>query len=241
MIRRLMLPLILIGCFGVPYLATHKGLGEKFQGAVSSFRGGSQPGGATPVALPQEMPTSYDEQGQPVTQVSNVPTLAGPPVVEFGEIFRFDINPNWVLSRWTRVSTAPTASGLELEGFRVPVVTGVNPDDLAGSLTYYFDREQQLQRLHFQGTTGDPSKLIAFVQQYYELQYEESLDAALYMKKWNGKPYSVLRVRRSTVVLADNTRNRFEVLLELNRPDRGAKLSDQVMQELEADKRGSRW
>ena len=123
----------------------------------------------------------------------------------------------------------------------MPVVTGVAEDDLAGSLTYYFDREQRLQRIAFQGTTGDPARLADFVQQYFKLSPEESLDAGLYMKKWNSTPISVLRLRRGTVVRADAPLSRYQVMLELNRPASGVRLSEPVMESLETDRRGQRW
>lgn len=244
MFRRLFLPLILVACIGVPYLMTHDDLGGQLKTMFRSKGGGNGGGGSggggsnTTAALPME-PTEGATGEQTITQVRAPAALVGTPVVEFAELFRFDINPNWVLSRWTRVSTA--TAGIDLEGLRVPVVTGVAHDDLAGSLTYYFDRERRLQRISFQGTTGDPARLATFVQQYYKLSPEESLDAGLYMKKWNSTPISALRFRLGTVVRADAPLSNYQVMLELNRPERGVRLSEPFMQSLEIDKRGQRW
>ena len=48
------------------------------------------------------------------------------------------------MRRWPRVTTVPQFA---LAGLRVPLVTGTQIDDLAGSLTYYFDRTDQVQRI----------------------------------------------------------------------------------------------
>ena len=54
---------------------------------------------------------------------------------------------------------------LQLQGYRVPLVTGTTLADVAGSLTYYFNAQQRVQRITFRGTTGDPSVLATLLAQ----------------------------------------------------------------------------
>ncbi len=60
-------------------------------------------------------------------------------------MLRFDVTVEWVMQRWPRVSTG--LPYLQLQGYRVPLVTGTKVADLAGSLTYYFNARQQVQRI----------------------------------------------------------------------------------------------
>lgn len=167
------------------------------------------------------------------------PRLVGAPVSDLGEVLRFDVSPQWVMARWSRVSTV--LADLELEGLRVPLVTGTNLDDLAGSLTYYFDKKHQVRRLSFHGYTGDERKVAALVCQRYKLQPTQSLHAALFLAKWNGEPMSALRVALAPVVRADSPNTRLEVMLEINRPDAYYHLSPEFKDLLDRDQQAKRW
>ena len=74
------------------------------------------------------------------------------------EVLRFDVSPRWVTDRWPRVSTVHVQP--DLEGLRVPLVTGTMASDLLGSLTYYFDRQQRVRRITLHGHTGDERMLV---------------------------------------------------------------------------------
>jgi hypothetical protein len=108
---------------------------------------------------PEIMSEVLAEAGEEVVAVS------GPQVQDFSEIFRFDLTPNQVMKRWQQVSAS--LRHLDLQGYRVPLVTGIDDTDLAGSLTYYFDPRQRLRRITFVGTTGNPLRLTHFVTQHY--------------------------------------------------------------------------
>ena len=153
------------------------------------------------------------------------------------EAFRFDVSPQWITSRWPRVTTVLAET--DLQGLRVPLVTGSRSDDLAGSLTYYFDKKHQVQRIAFQGNTGDERRLVSFLTQYYSLKPVPALGAGLYMTKAHGKPLSTLHLTWPPVIASDKPTNRCEIVLELNRADAGA--SPQVWELLEYDKRAKRW
>lgn len=175
--------------------------------------------------------------GQPAS-VSG-PLLAGPPVADLREVIRFDIDPAWVRSRWSRVST--TLANLELEGMRVPLVTGTAVDDLHGSLTFYFDRDRRLQRLSFFGYTGDARRLIELVTKYHHLVQQPTIDAGLYVRRWNNRPASVLRISHAPVVRASQPNSQLQVLLELNSTAGNFRLSEEVAALLELDKKAGRW
>jgi len=108
---------------------------------------------------PEIVSETLAEAGDEVVAVS------GPQVQDFAEIFRFDLTPNHVMEKWQQVSAS--LRHLDLQGYRVPLVTGIDDTDLAGSLTYYFDPRQRLRRITFVGTTGNPLRLTHFITQQY--------------------------------------------------------------------------
>ncbi len=107
------------------------------------------------------------------------------------------------MARWPRVTTGLAQP--DLQGYRVPLVTGTAESDLAGSLTYYFDNQQQVKFITFHGVTGDPRKIVGLVVQKYGFRPEQTDDPSLgmYLVKWNGKPISELRVQTARVLRAD--------------------------------------
>jgi hypothetical protein len=163
----------------------------------------------------------------------------GPPATNLGEVLRFDVSPDWVTGRWPRVTTVLAEQGLE--GLRVPLVTGTDIGDLAGSLTYYFDRYHRVQRLAFDGYTGDERRLLAVIVQHYGLQPEPTLDAAMYVARWNGRPSSVVRISRAPIITHDSPHSQLHVMLELNRPSHEYGLSPEFVQILERDRNTRRW
>lgn len=167
------------------------------------------------------------------------PSLAGPKRGELNTYFDFRITPAWVTAHWTRVSTE--LAELRLEGMRVPVVTGTNVDDLHGSISYYFNDEQTLERISFYGYTGDPSKLIALVTQYHQFQPVRSLPGNVYTKHWNGRPVGLLWIDQVPVVRNDSARTRFRVFLEINSTLGEYKLSDATADFLKQQGLAGRW
>ena len=132
---------------------------------------------------------------------------------------RFDITPDWLTQRFSRVSTV--LADTRLEGIRVPIVTGTRADDLAGTLTYYFDRTQRLQRITLHGFTGDPNRLVGTMTQYYGMVREPSLDGGVFTKRWNGEPVHLLRMTRAPIVYVDAIHQKYTVFMELNQPNLG--------------------
>jgi len=247
--RKLLFPVILATAAGAPYLVMENGWSnaakEKLQGLWPS----GEPAGtlasapATDGAPGLDAPEFKSEftVGPRAENPRSGPhqLLTGPPVTHLSQIFRFDVRPKWVTDRWPRVTTTLAESGLE--GLRVPVVTGTRIDDLAGSLTYYFDRNHRVQRLSFEGYTGDDRRLVELVTRYYGLRAEPTLDASMLVARWNGVPTSVMQVVRAPVIDADSPHCRLHVLLELNRPSAYYGLSPRFMRLLDVARHSQRW
>lgn len=165
--------------------------------------------------------------------------LAGGPIPDFRDVLRFDITPDWVASHFARVTTV--LSELQLEGMRVPIVTGTRSDDIAGSVTYYFRYDGRLQRVVLHGFTGDPNRLVKLMQEHYHMQPRASLDTGVYTADWNGRPASVLKVTRAPVLYADAKLSQHTVFLELNQPTLDYGLSLEAQRIVGADWSTGRW
>ena len=124
------------------------------------------------------------------------------------------------LRRWPQVATG--LGQLHLQGYRVPLVSGTAESDVAGSLTYYFNAQQQLQRIAFDGDTGDPRRLILLLRGRYQLTWRPTNDPALVVYeavRSDSRPASALRIVTAPVVSAAEPRQRFELQLVLERPE----------------------
>jgi hypothetical protein len=188
--RRALIPAAIAAAVGVPIIAT------------SEF-GDKQSNG-----LPDAAAT---------TALGDHPELLYMPVANFAEILRFDVDPNWVAARWPRVSTAPAAAGLQ--GMRVALVTGNNPWDVCGAMTYYFDRERRVQRIQLAGLTGDPGPLIQTLTNYFAFEGHTTTAAGLYTARRGRQVTGLLRLDHAPVLEAENPNQRMTVLLEINRAD----------------------
>lgn len=147
-------------------------------------------------------------------------SLDGASVHELTEVLRFDISPAWVVRQWPRVSSG--LAQLQLQGYRVPLVTGTDQDDLAGSLTYYFNPRQQVQRLTFHGTTGDTRSLVALFTARFGFRRRLTNEPGVFLYETlgsNGKPISFLWIRPAPVVKATEPLERYEVAILMERPE----------------------
>lgn len=201
----------------MPMLLTSDGL-TTLKDKVESIR--SKRGGVLANLMPGHSNATVDESA-PIQMAEldrPLPPVEGTPVQELSEVVRFDIHPRWVMDRWPRVTTQLQLG--EMEGIRVPLVTGTGENDLAGSLTYFFDKRQEVQRITFAGFTGDDRKLIGLFTEHYRFKPYPSLAGNLYLTRHSGKPTSVLRIEHVPVVRATTPHARLEVTFELNRPGR---------------------
>jgi uncharacterized protein DUF6690 len=211
---------ILCAAVGIPYLSNEWGSPSNW---FSSHRGSSDTGVAGDATTAVDgSPTGFANLTGAGNPVFGGVTPGGPdapravPLVDIEECLRFDVTAAWILGRWPRVTAG--LPDQDLQGYRVPLVTGTQEDDLAGSLSYYFNKHQHCQRITFQGTTGDARKLIAYLTMRYGFKQQTSNDPNLYLYqiRWNGGPLSELHIRPARIVRADAPHARFEVLLALN-------------------------
>lgn len=224
MLKRFFFLSVMMGLVGAPYVLSSssewwKSVASKFSSSAATDKA---PAAGEPLA-PGGHSSGYVaavDQGR-AAQIGATSTnrrIEGAPARNLEEVLQFEGSPAWVMARWPRV-TAGLAE-LDLQGYRVPLVSGTGSDDLAGSLTYYFNKDQKIERIIFHGTTGDPRKLIALVTSKFSFQHEPTKDPSLslFQAKWHGKPHSELRIRPARVVRADQPNARFEVDLAMKRP-----------------------
>ncbi len=162
-----------------------------------------------------------------------------PTAHQLRDVLRFEISPQSVTSMFNRVSMV--LADVNLDGMRVPLVTGTQSTDLAGTLTYYFDRYQRLQRLSLHGLTGDPNRLVSELQQLYDLRQEPALGGGLFLITWNGQPTSVMHIAPAAVINSSDQYARYTIFLELNLPSMPYGLSNEAANLVESGKATRRW
>lgn len=157
----------------------------------------------------QVVANSQLQQSSPAGVTNSAP-------VDFREFFRFDATPDWIAQTYPRVSTVETER--DLFGYRAPLVSGNKLNDLTGTITYYFDRYQKVQRIQFQGVTGDPQPLIYLMTSFYYFVPKPVLGGQLFVVAWNSDPTGVFEVTRANVVFSANQPGSFRIFLEINQP-----------------------
>ena len=145
---------------------------------------------------------------------------------DFREVFRFDANTQWLQNNWPRISIV--ASREDYTGYRVPLVTGPNPDDLTGSLTFYFDRTNMCQRISFSGVVSDPNRLLRFARDTFQMQPEQRLGPGIYTTEVARQVRSLLAIESPKVLYADQSQQTLNVTLELNNPRGNFRLSQEL-------------
>jgi hypothetical protein len=230
--RRTLMVGALAAAVGGPYMAHNVDWDNPLSGDWGGWFGSDE--------APAEvvMPNQGDRKIQALlseTQLRpDAPPLVGDPVTRLDEVIRFDVSPEWVYNRWARVTT--NLSEIQYEGLRVPLVTGTKVGDVAGSLTYYFDGKQQVQRITLEGVTGDSTKLIQLVTQGYEFEREDALGGSVFTTRWNGEPTGALVVKRAPIIRAQARDSQLQVILEINRPTRKYSLSPRMADLLKQQK-----
>ncbi len=243
--------LLLAGAAGGPYMLMETDAGKSATGGLTHLVGaGPSPPAAAGMygsgylnSTAAQGLTGASAAGHPAGNLLNPPLvehdLSQPAIHSLPEVLRFDISPGWVLDRFPRVTTV--LADMRMDGLRVPLVTGTTPSDIAGTLTYSFDRYQRVQRLTVQGTTGDATRFMTELQQQYRMQQVPSLGGVLYLLSWNGKATSVVHIEPAAVIYADSPYSRFNVLIELNQAGLEYGLSPAAQQLLDAGKTTQRW
>jgi hypothetical protein len=223
--------------------------------SASAPSGGAVPVGASPIPhtalLPQTammpqtsavpvqtivhapMGTYFPSQaafpGQAALASTSAPWVAAP-TIDLREAIRFDMTSTALTQRFAPVTTLAGYSQFDV--YRIGLVTGSQPTDLMGTVTYFFDVNKAVQRIQFYGTTGDPSMISGMMVQFYRLQPEASLGGQLFTTRWNNRVTSFLHVRPAAVVQAGYSSSNYQVFLELNQPSMHYGLSDDANQYL---------
>lgn len=238
--RSLAVPTLLAASVAVPYVATNAPEWRQEWNAPAASAGA--PADAPPSALNSAaMQRAAELAAPPVgpnpTLYPNAAPLEGLPGYSLADVLRMDVTKEWVYQRWPRKSTA--LAELDLYGVRVPLVTGTQLHDLAGSLTYYFTPEGRVQLIRFRGRTGDTTQLVAIATQRFGLQRQPVIAAGeqLFQTRDGDKVLSSLRTRPAPVLWASTPHDSFTVELDLQDPANARPLA-QNLPELPAPSEG---
>lgn len=140
------------------------------------------------------------------------------PLPTLEEVLRFDVTVEWVMQRWPRVSAG--LPHLQLRGYRVALVTGGKMTDVAGSLTYYFNAGQTVERITLRGTTGDPTRLVQVVASRYHFARRLTNDPGLVLLESvdaNNQPAGTLKMRSADIIKASQPYSRYTIDLVIDR------------------------
>jgi hypothetical protein len=174
--------------------------------------------GATP--RPAELPTTSPpllSSGAPGYYPTTAPRINGTQYTPVNQVLRFDVTKDWVNRTWTRKTVAPTDVGLT--SVRVPLVTGTQPSSLAGSLTYFFNTQGQVEHIAFRGRTGDATPLVQLLTQQYQFQrVDTGVGEQVYQVRSGDGIQSELRVQAGGVIRNDAPQQNVAVELEFARP-----------------------
>jgi hypothetical protein len=177
----------------------------------------AEPAGAKPATGPGGVTPA---SGKVAASQPRTASQSDAPVVPMEQAFRWEATPAWVMSTWPRVTTH--LAELDLQGYRMSLVTGTTETDVAGSLTYYFDPQQRLSRVIFNGTTGDARRLVTLMNQHHRFQRHLAPDDPglyLYQVEQDQRALSEMKIRAAPIVKAGNPYGRFEVSIDMRRPE----------------------
>lgn len=219
LLRRVIYLALVLGVLVVPLVLLNSDWRE------AAMRGGSDILGKL-VSLPGQLFSS----SEPAAEDDN--TLPLSPLAEQMEhLTRRFHDRNGKLGRFSQVLACGAARNdmmRELKGFttvtddkgqqgvRVALVTGDQLDDLAGSLTYWFDHRGRTCRIQFEGVTGDPGRLTSYVMRAQRMSPRGVPVNALFVRDGRAGPRHVLHISRPRVVNLKTLYGRYQVALELN-------------------------
>lgn len=203
------------------------GLALAVGGPISVFStadmvsGGKKPPAA---AVPGQQPASPDGSTTGTSPaIGTLPiasSIDNAPLPSLADVLRFDATVEWILQRWPRVTTG--LPHLQLQGYRVTLLTGSGLPDVAGSLTYYFNAQQQVQRITLRGTTGDPSVLVSILTTRHRFTRRLTNDPGVIVYETvdsSNRPAGSLKIRSAKVISANQPYMRFEVDLVMDRAE----------------------
>jgi hypothetical protein len=173
-------------------------------------------GNATPTVVESAAPATA---AAPASTTSDA-ALPPMPMPSLDDVLRFDVTVEWIMHQWPRVSTG--LPYLQLQGYRVPLVTGTSYGDVAGALTYYFNAQQKVERITFRGATGDPRILVGIVTGRYQFARRLTNDPGLVLFEAvnsSDKPTGTLKIRSASVIKANQPYTKYDVDLVMDRAE----------------------
>ncbi|MBL9162693.1 MAG: hypothetical protein JNL18_08185 [Planctomycetaceae bacterium] len=239
--RTLAMPTLLAASVAVPYVATNAPeWTEQMRKSTTSAPAAAVPQQPTAPghhAAGAPAQTAQGNAAQPAHAAAAPHQAAAPPAYlqiapdptySLSEVLRFDVTKEWVYQRWERKSTA--LADLDLFGVRVPLVTGKQVYDIAGSLTYFFGADGRVKRISFRGRTGDTTQLAMLLHQRFGLQAVPSVIAGqqLLQVRQGTDVISELRTQTAPILWSNTPHESFSVEFELQDPAAARPLKPQV-------------
>jgi hypothetical protein len=220
MSRLLIIAVLLGATIGLPYLASRysrAGAASSQEPAASQPPDAAAASALAPSLASGAGPAPLLGQGPGSSIYVSPAPLEGARFHSVEQVLRFDVTREWVYQNWARKSTGLTDVGLF--GVRVPLITGTQIGALAGSLTYYFNTQGQVEHISFRGRTGDTTQLVNFLTRTYAFQRAEApAGEQHYLVKRGDRLQSELRTRPESVLWSTSPHGSFDVELELARP-----------------------
>jgi hypothetical protein len=226
--RSLAIPTLLAASVAVPYVATNAPQWRAQWNAADSASPSVASTGQLPALGPEAARRTVamiaPPMGPGATLYPTQTPLEGTPTYSIADVLRMDVTKEWVYQRWPRKSAA--LASLDMFGVRVPLVTGTQVYDLAGSLTYYFGPDGRVQRISFRGRTGDTTQIVALMANRYGLQPQAAAVAGeqLFQTRRGSDVISSLHTRPSPVLWSSSPHDSFTVELDLQDPTTGRPL-----------------
>lgn len=218
------MPTLLAASVAAPYVATNapewrqQWNSPSAAEATSNVTASGRPSVLDPAAAQRAAELAAPPVGPNPTLYPNAAPLEGMPGYPLADVLRMDVTKEWVYQRWPRKSTS--LAELDLYGVRVPLVSGTQLHDVAGSLTYYFTSEGRVQLIRFRGSTGNTTQLVAIATQRFGLQRQPVLAAGeqLFQVRDGDNVLSSLRTRPAPVLWTSTPHDSFTVEFDLQDP-----------------------
>ena len=128
-------------------------------------------------------------------EVDSESAAAIPNSLDLTQIFRFDLTPDQVRQGSSRVKVGPPEG--KLRAYRLPLVTGTAPQDISGSLAYFFEGTQT-RRITFVGSSADPRPMIEFLRQQFGFQRVSSRNPGIETYSARTNCSGLLRITPTT-------------------------------------------
>jgi len=169
----------------------------------------------SPFSTPAPATPDSRQRGEPSGPATeDAPLIPVPATIDLRAWLRWDLPRGYLI--WQHPNAAIVPTERNLIGYRIPFTTGLQSQDLTGTLTYYFDSKDQLQRMELSAASGNPWPMTQWLLPQFRLQPIPSThpNVRLAILKSRDKTQSLLAVATSN---ASSASTPHELFLELNR------------------------